>query len=156
MGVEIERKFLVKPNTDWKDNNTGKFYRQGYICKNNGLTLRIRIKGDMGVLTLKGAVEGLTRDEYEYTVPLQDANELLAKYCNNNIVEKYRYCINYAGKNWEVDEFIGKNKGLVLAELELQSENENFEKPLWIDKEVTGDIRYYNSYLAQNPFLEWK
>ncbi|MFA7361703.1 MAG: CYTH domain-containing protein [Candidatus Kapaibacterium sp.] len=155
MGKEIERKFLVNPKL-WEsaEKPAGVFYRQGYILAEPGKTVRVRIAGNAGFLTIKGAAEGISRDEFEYEIPLKDAEEMLDKLCGSEVVKK-RYKVFYGGKLWEVDVFEGGNQGLILAEIELKSEDELFDVPEWIDKEVTGDLRYYNSYLSMYPFKGW-
>jgi len=154
MNLEIERKFLLKDDS-WKAGNTGTHYKQAYLNEPGGNTVRVRIEGDEAKLTIKSKAIGISRQEFEYTIPLADA-EALFLLARTPIVEKYRYKIPYAGNIWEVDEFVGQNEGLVVAEIELNSENQAFEKPSWIGDEVTGDKRYYNSHLARHPYSEWK
>ena len=154
MNIEIERKFLLK-NNSWKENAVGIPYVQGYLNKAGENTVRIRIAGEKAFLTIKSKSKGISRKEFEYEIPPGDAGELL-KLSQSPIIEKIRYKIEYAEKCWEIDEFLGKNKGLYVAEIELNSENEAFEKPEWIGKEVSDDKRYYNSHLARKPFLEWE
>lgn len=156
MGVEIEKKFLIKKDLWEKVKADGTLYRQGYMLKDADKTIRIRtIENDNGYITIKGKTKGFSRPEYEYSIPLQEAEELLEKFCEA-IVEKKRYKVKVAGKLWEVDEFLGDNEGLLLAELELKNETETFDLPEWIDKEVTNDQRYYNSQLSVNPYKNWK
>lgn len=157
MGVEIEKKFLVKKDLWNKANKgTGILYRQGYMLRQEDKTIRVRlIEGDQGYITIKGKVKGLSRPEYEYAIPEEDAGELLKSFCDN-IVSKKRYKIEVEGKLWEVDEFLEDNEGLIIAELELKRETEAFHTPEWIDTEVTGDPRYYNSELSVYPFKNWK
>ncbi|MBR4840289.1 MAG: CYTH domain-containing protein [Paludibacteraceae bacterium] len=154
MNLEIERKFLLKDDS-WKAGNIGIHYKQAYLNEPGGNTVRVRIEGDEAKLTIKSKAIGISRQEFEYTIPLADA-EALFLLARTPIVEKYRYKIPYAGNIWEVDEFVGQNEGLVVAEIELNSENQAFEKPSWIGDEVTGDKRYYNSHLARHPYSEWK
>ncbi len=154
MSIEIERKFLLK-NDSWKKNTAGIYYVQGYLNQTGENTVRIRIAGEKAFLTIKGKSEGISRQEFEYKIPVEDAKDLL-KLSQTPVIEKIRYKIEYAGKYWEVDEFLGKNAGLLVAEIELNAENEVFEKPDWVGKEVSGDKRYYNSYLARKPFSEWE
>lgn len=234
MGKEIERKFLVNPKLwDIAEKPAGVFYRQGYILAEAGKTVRVRIAGNAGFLTIKGAAAGISRDEYEYEIPLKDAEEMLDRLCGAEVVKK-RYKVicwgkderffttegpprrmqrthtedpprrtqrtriekknnlllregnnlttkalsslreenhlnsknteskeraeeeSTEGKLWEVDVFEGGNQGLIIAEIELKSEDELFDVPEWIDKEVTGDMRYYNSYLSMYPFKDWR
>lgn len=155
MGKEIERKFLVDKEV-WDNMNKpeGKLYKQGYMLVSPKKTIRVRTTPENGYITIKGKTSGTTRLEYEYPIPIEDAEELLAHF-TKNIVEKKRYRIPYKGKLWEVDEFYNENEGLIMAEIELKEEQEAFDKPIWIYKEVTSDNRYYNSYLSQHPFREW-
>lgn len=153
MNIEIERKFLLK-NDSWKKNSVGIHYVQGYLNNAEENTFRVRIAGERAFLTIKSKSEGISRKEFEYEIPPEDARELL-KLSQTPVIEKIRYKIEYAGKYWEVDEFLGENKGLYVAEIELGSEDESFEKPEWIGKEVSGEKRYYNSHLAHKPFSKW-
>jgi adenylate cyclase len=153
MGREIERKFLVA-NDAWRLSATGTFYRQGYLNTDPTRVVRVRTMGDKAVLTVKGAVVGATCPEFEYDIPLQDAKQLL-DLCEPPLIEKTRYKIDNEGLVWEVDEFHGVNDGLVMAECELESENQEIEKPPWIGVEVTGDPSYYNSNLTLRPYSTW-
>ena len=155
MGTEIERKFLLTGD-DWKTLATGTYYRQGYLSSQKERTVRVRIIADTGFLTIKGKSIGATRMEYEYEIPVEDAKVLLNKLCEKPIIEKNRYKIKFAGFTWEVDEFFGENEGLIVAEIELESEDQQFEKPEWIGEEVGSDPRYFNSNLIKNPFSSWK
>ncbi|WP_432710727.1 CYTH domain-containing protein [Pedobacter sp.] len=152
MGIEIERKFLVKKEL-WQalDKPEGIYYRQGYLMNKHDCVLRIRIAGDQGFITIKGAAEGISRLEYEYKIPKADAEEMLDKFKPEG-TEKIRYRIPEGnGAVWEVDEFLGANKGLIVAEIELNSENQEYIRPEWLDREVTSDARYANSNLALKP-----
>lgn len=153
MGVEIERKFLLKGDA-WRSLGTPVPMRQGYLSSDKARVVRVRIEGDAACLTIKGKSVGATRGEWEYPVPLADAEELLAL-CEQPLVEKVRRRIDYAGHVWEVDEFSGVNAGLVVAEIELDSEDAVFDKPEWIGEEVTDDARYYNSNLIKRPYSSW-
>ncbi len=154
MAEEIERKYLLK-NDEWKKQIQKSFsIKQGYLNTHPERTVRIRIKNDKGILTIKGLTKGITRLEYEYEVPFQDAMELL-DLCEQPIVEKVRHIVIYENLTWEIDIFDGVNKGLQLAEVELDSEDQIFKVPNWIDKEVTADRRYYNSSLIKMPFKNW-
>lgn len=155
MAKEIERKFLVHPRK-WSDLGPGLGIRQGYLCATKQSSVRVRTYGDRAFLTVKGTTSGLTRDEYEYEIPLADANEMLDHLCENPPIEKTRYRIVYKGHTWEVDEFGGANKGLTVAEVELKDSKEHVELPDWIDREVSGDPRYFNSNLSSKPFSTWK
>lgn len=153
MGIEIERKFLVKDDS-WKtDADTGRVCRQGYLLSDQGMTVRVRVIGAQGFLTIKGPTIGITRKEFEYEIPAVDAEALLAL-CGN-LVEKVRYLVPHAGLVWELDVFAGGNEGLVMAEIELESEGRKFELPAWAGEEVSGDHRYYNAYLSAHPFTGW-
>ena len=155
MGVEIERKFLLT-GIAWKQLASGTSYRQGYLNSTKERTVRVRTIDDKGFLTIKGISVGATRVEYEYEIPVTDAQKLLDDLCEKPIIEKNRYKIAHGGFVWEVDEFFGENEGLVVAEIELESEGQAFEKPEWVGDEVTGDPRYFNSNLISNPFKQWK
>ncbi len=155
MAREIERKYLVK-NLSYKKLARGVLFRQGYLSTNSEATVRVRIIGDRAYLTIKGANKGLGRLEYEYELPLEDANEIMDNLCLKPIIEKYRYRVEHEGHVWEVDEFLGENEGLVVAEIELEDEEEEFTKPDFIGEEVTGDHRYSNSNLVARPFKYWK
>lgn len=154
MAMEIERKYLLS-STAQLNGLTGKEIRQGYIDVKDETTVRVRIKADKAFLTIKSKSSGSSRLEFEYEIPTGDAQQMIETLCRKPVIEKTRYKIDYAGKTWEVDVFYGDNKGLVLAEIELESEDEEFEIPSWIDKEVTEDKRYFNAYLSQNPYTKW-
>ena len=153
MEIEIERKFLVK-NDSWKaEADQGRLCRQGYLLSNGGATVRIRVIGEEAFLTVKGASSGISRTEFEYEIPTVDAEALL-ELCDN-LVEKVRYLISYAGMVWELDVFAGANEGLIMAEIELKSEGQEVGLPEWAGEEVSGDPRYYNACLAKHPFTRW-
>ena len=154
MGVEIERKFLVADDA-WRTLGEPVLLRQGYLSTDPARTVRVRIEGDQGVLTINSKSEGASRGEWEYPVPLDEAAELLDRLCERPLVEKYRRRIAHAGFTWEVDEFLGENAGLVVAEIELPSEDAAFDKPDWIGQEVTADKRYYNANLIRFPYSTW-
>lgn len=153
MGKEIERKFLVKGD-QWRSLGTGVLYRQGYIATSGKETVRVRIVGSTGYLTIKGATVGNSRLEFEYSIPLPDAREMLDNLCTHPLIEKTRYKIKQEDLVWEVDEFTGENKGLIIAEVELQTENQIINLPDWIDREV-NDPKYYNANLAKYPYSQW-
>ena len=152
MGIEIERKFLVVGD-DWRA-APARPYAQGYLNRDKQRTVRVRIVEDAAWLTVKGATAGATRAEFDYPIPLADAEQLLAL-CDGPLVRKLRRVIVHAGCTWEVDEFQGDNAGLVVAEIELASEAQAFEPPPWLGAEVTHDPRYFNSSLATAPFRTW-
>ncbi len=154
MGKEIERKFLVNGN-EWKKISTGTLFRQGYLSTIKERTVRVRTIDGKGFLTIKGITVGATRAEYEYEISVSDANEMLDSLCEKPIIEKNRSKIEYKGLIWEVDEFFGENEGLIFAEVELDSEDQEIRIPDWIGEEVTGDPRYFNSNLIKNPYKNW-
>jgi len=154
MGVEIEKKFLVVGD-DWRKQAAGTTYRQGYLTSGDGCTVRIRMAGERGYLTIKGPNVGAVRSEYEYEIPAAEAGEMLENLCRKPLIEKRRYRIPVGNHVWEVDEFFGENAGLIIAEIELRREGEDFVKPPWAGIEVTGDPRYYNASLVKYPFSKW-
>ncbi|MBT28512.1 MAG: adenylate cyclase [Thalassobius sp.] len=154
MGVEIERKFLIK-NDSWKSSaDNGVQIKQGYLNSDKNRTVRVRVYGETGFLTIKGKNENLTRQEFEYEIPLDDANNLL-ELCEIPIIEKRRYIVADQGNNWELDVFEGENAGLLVAEIELHSEDHQLELPAWVGDEVSTDPKYYNSSLISNPYKNW-
>jgi CYTH domain-containing protein len=156
MALEIERKFLVD-HSKWGALNKpeGQLYCQGYISDLPGRTIRVRIAGDNGYLTIKGPTSNTIRQEFEYQIPVKDAAEILNLFTTSR-VEKIRYRILVGMKTWEVDVFLGDNTGLIIAEIELTKPSESFILPGWAEREVTEDQRYYNSYLATHPFNSWE
>lgn len=157
MGQEIEKKFLVSGDGYKSEATKAVRITQGYLCSVPERTVRVRIKGDNGYITIKGigSQSGASRFEWEKEIPVEDVRELL-KLCEPGIIDKTRYIIPKGNHNFEVDEFYGDNDGLVVAEVELGSENESFEHPSWLSTEVTGDKSYYNSMLMKNPYKNWK
>lgn len=154
MGKEIERKFLVKDDT-FKTLAQGTIYRQGYLNSQKERVVRVRTIDDKGFLTVKGITTGASRVEYEYEIPVKDAEAMLDELCEKPLIEKNRYKIKQGEFIWEVDEFFGENQGLICAEVELESEAQRYDKPEWIGEEVTGDPKYFNSNLIQNPYKNW-
>ena len=155
MGVEIERKFLVnKEKWALVEKPKGNHFRQGYLVTDPTKTIRVRITDSSSYLTIKGISVGATRQEFEYEIPKIDAEQLLNQFAVSD-VKKIRYEILFDGKIWEVDEFLGENLGLLLAEIELENESDIVELPDWIEREVTNEENYYNSNLSINPFLKW-
>ena len=154
--VEIERKFLVISDVFKSDVLRQNHIAQGYLSSVPERAVRVRIKGEKGYLTIKGKTNesGLSRFEWEKEIPVAEAKELL-QLCEKGVIEKIRYEIQVGRHIFEVDEFYGENKGLIMAEVELQSETETFETPIWLGEEVTNDNRYYNAYLSQHPFTSW-
>jgi len=153
MAREIERKFLVL-GQPWDSDSPGSLMAQGYLSTDPARSVRIRISGERAWLTVKGLSEGISRDEFEYPVPADDARAMLAL-CLAGIIEKTRHEITFAGKTWEIDVFHGSNDGLVVAEIELDHPDEQPPLPPWLGREVTGDPSYYNSNLAVRPFRDW-
>ena len=153
MATEIERKFLVN-NADFLQHLEGTEFRQGYLSHGTA-TVRVRIAGELAFLTIKGKTQGISRSEYEYAIPKADANNMLATLCDEPAIEKTRYCINFAGKCWEVDVFHGANQGLIVAEVELDAEDEVLTLPDWVSQEVSSEARYFNSQLAKHPYSQW-
>jgi len=157
MKTEIERKFLVVGDAWRVTAGVGELYEQGYISSSpEKITVRVRRAGDRGFLTLKGLTEGISRSEMEYEIPAEEADFMLRNFCGNRIVSKTRYLLEINGLTWEIDEFSGKNSGLILAELELETEDQPFEKPAWLGEEVSFDPRYFNAALAGSSFEDWK
>lgn len=155
--LEIERKFLIN-SEDFKSQASHKNQiAQGYLNSNPERTVRVRIKGESGFLTIKGKGNdtGMTRFEWETEISLAEAKNLI-QLCENGVIDKIRYEVEIGNHTYEVDEFFGDNEGLIVAEIELKSEDEDFEKPHWLGQEVTNDERYYNAYLSNNPFKNWK
>lgn len=155
--IEIERKFLVCDDSYRQLAYDSSRIKQGYICSGHGRTVRVRIRGDRGYLTIKGASDekGLSRYEFEKEITLDEAEQLF-KLCEPGVIDKTRFLVKSGSHVFEVDEFYGDNEGLVIAEVELQAEDEAFEKPSFISKEVTGDRRFYNSHLRKFPFVIWR
>lgn len=156
MGKEIERKFLVdKQKWAQFSKPEGRHYRQAYLINEIEKTVRVRLTPDSAFLTIKSATDYISRTEFEYEIPVSDAKEILSRFCKNEI-SKNRYKPVIGGKSWDVDEFLGDNEGLIVAEIELEFESQEFEIPDWIGEEVSGDKRYYNAYLINHPYKTWK
>lgn len=154
MGKEIERKFLLADES-WRGLGSGTEFRQGYLSTDPDRNVRVRTKGDRAFLTIKGRTEGITRLEFEYEIPTDDANRLLDSLCERPLIEKTRFKVELGGLVWEIDEFRGENEGLVVAEVELESEEQAFERPPWLGDEVSHDPRYLNSNLVRRPYTTW-
>lgn len=155
MATEIERKFLLK-NDSWRtEANEGSMIRQGYLAGTEKSSIRVRVSGEKANINIKSATLDVTRQEYEYTIPLSEANEILDTLCEGPLIEKTRYHVQHDDHVWEVDEFYGDNQGLVVAEIELNSADENFERPDWVGEEVSDDTRYYNVCLVKHPYKDW-
>jgi len=154
--IEIEHKYLVRKDLWYALHKpAGVEIRQGYLHAEPDKTIRIRISGTRAFITIKGPSTNASRAEYEYLIPLADAEEML-QLCTIPLIEKVRYKIEFAGKTWEIDEFFGENEGLIIAEIELNSTNEEYAIPSWVGDDVTKDSRFYNSYLAQHPYSGWE
>ncbi|MGM9539379.1 CYTH domain-containing protein [Anaerovibrio sp.] len=154
MAKEIERKFLVN-RAVWRPSGKGVFIRQGYLSLDPERTVRVRLKGDRGFLTVKGKTHGIVRTELEYEIPAAEAGQLLDELCLRPLVEKTRYVEFYEGQQWEIDIFAGDNEGLAVAEAELADELDGLALPEWAGREVSDDVRYYNSSLIHNPYKNW-
>ena len=155
MGVEIERKFLVADDSWREAAPAGVQYRQGYLSTNPGGSVRVRVSGDRAWLNIKSATVGLTRREYEYEIPAADAHAILEELCVKPLIEKTRFVVEHDGRTWEIDVFEGDNEGLVVAEVELESEDEAVTLPAWAGEEVSHDVRYYNQRLVEHPYSRW-
>ncbi len=155
MGIEIEKKFLVK-NDSYKNLAEAEIYSQGFLSTEKERVVRVRISKEKGWLTVKGLSKGAKRSEFEYEIPVNDAAFMIDKICQKPNILKKRYHIPWGKFVWEVDEFLNENEGLVIAEIELEAENQEFQLPDWIGEEVTGEEKYYNAYLIKHPFKSWK
>ncbi len=154
MGEEIERKFLVRGDA-WRATAKSSAFRQGFLSTEPERTVRVRLAGERGWLTIKGITVGARRAEYEYEIPGDDAALMLETLCKRPLIEKVRHTLVVAEHTWEIDVFEGDNAGLVVAEVELAAEDEKFERPAWLGEEVTDDLRYFNSSLVQHPYKDW-
>jgi len=154
MAKEIEKKFLVK-NESWKEGAKITYYKQGYLSSTKERVVRVRTIDKKGFLTIKGITIGVTRSEFEYEIPAEEANLMLDNLCEKPVIEKNRAKVSYEGLIWEIDEFFGENEGLVVAEVELSDENQEIKKPDWVGEEVSGDPRYFNSNLIKHPYTKW-
>jgi len=155
MAKEIERKFLVKGDS-WRQQAEGKHISQAYLARGKDCVFRVRAYDDRAVLTIKGRRQGISGDEFEYEIPLPDARIMIKNYSEYNVVEKIRYLLKHDGHIWEIDEFLGENQGLTVAEIELSSESEKFTLPVWAGEEVSLDERYTNLNLAKTPYKQWE
>jgi len=155
MATEIERKFLLL-NQDWQEYTRSELHIvQGYLATNEFSSTRIRIQNDKANINIKSATLGITRTEFEYSIPVGDARLMLEDLCIKPVIEKTRFTVEHMGHTWEIDVFSGDNEGLIVAEIELSSPDEAFEKPSWIGEEVSNDARYYNACLVNNPYKNW-
>lgn len=154
MGTEIERKFLVRLDR-WRPSNGGTHFIQGYLSSTKERVVRVRIEGSQARLTIKGITLAMTRAEFEYAIPLEDARVLLSDLCERPLIDKHRHREVHGAHTWEVDVFHGDNEGLVIAEVELTAESDVVDLPPWVGQEVTGDPRYFNSNLLAHPFSHW-
>lgn len=154
MGTEIERKFLVN-TAAWVPSGPGTHFKQGYLNSQKERVVRVRIEGTQAKLTIKGPTKGVTRSEFEYSLPIADAEILLDHLCEQPLIDKHRHVEAHGGTTWEIDVFHGDNEGLVVAEVELPSEDAPFHIPAWAGPEVSGDPKYFNSNLLKQPFKTW-
>jgi len=154
MGIEIERKFLID-ETKLPTLKNGYTIKQGYIQTVDHTTVRIRVRDKEAFLTIKGKNQGASRLEFEYSIPLSDAQEMLKSLCHTSLIEKTRYLVEHKGHTWEIDIFEGSNQGLIIAEIELESEDEDFSLPKWVSEEVTDDVKYFNANLVERPYRDW-
>ncbi|WP_305906393.1 CYTH domain-containing protein [Methylomarinum sp. Ch1-1] len=155
MPLEIEHKFLLL-NDDWRQQiEKSVHYKQGYLSSTKQNSIRIRVSDQQAWINIKSAVIGTHRHEYEYEIPLQEANEMLDELCHKPLIEKKRHFVHYDKHLWEIDEFMGENAGLIVAEIELSDLDETFKKPSWVGQEVTHDLRYYNNNLCKSPYKDW-
>ncbi len=155
MATEIERKFLIL-NQDWQEYTKSELHIvQGYLATNEFSSTRIRIQNDKANINIKSATLGITRTEFEYSIPVDDARLMLDDLCIKPVIEKTRFTVEHMDHTWEIDVFSGDNEGLIVAEIELSSPDEAFEKPSWIGEEVSNDARYYNVCLVKNPYKNW-
>lgn len=155
MAVEIEKKFLLKNNNWRKLVAQSVRYKQGYFSTNKKSSIRIRVTDNSASLNIKSATLGITRNEYDYPIPLDEAEEMLEQLCNRPLLEKTRHFLMHDGNKWEIDEFLGDNQGLIVAELELEHPEQTFSKPDWLGEEVSDDPRYYNVCLVTHPYKDW-
>lgn len=155
MAIEIERKFRLADDSWRQSAQRRTLLRQGYIANTRRASVRVRLAGEAGWLSVKAMTPGLSRAEYEAAIPAAEANEMLDRLCEGPLIEKWRHIVPYQGSEWEIDEFLGANAGLVIAELELDAEDAPFARPPWLGVEVTYDERYYNFRLSQRPFRHW-
>lgn len=154
MAIEIERKFLLF-NSDWrKEVYASRQISQGYLSSDSGRTVRIRISDQQAFITIKGKTQGTSRAEFEYEIPLNDAQQLI-QLCEHPIIKKVRHLVKFEEKVWEIDEFAGDNRGLIVAEIELDTEEETITLPDWVGKEVSHDARYFNASLIRHPYNQW-
>lgn len=155
MAIEIERKFLLAGD-QWREQVLSKSkFSQGYLSRIAERTVRVRVADERGWLTVKGKSCGASRTEFEYEIPVAEAQQMLDQLCEQPIINKWRYRVEFKGHLWEIDQFLGNNEGLVVAEVELKREDEEFSRPNWLGREVTHDHRYFNSNLIEHPFKEW-
>ena len=155
MAKEIERKFLLQ-NDQWRESiNRSRQFVQGYLVGSKQASVRVRIEGEWAFINIKSAAMNVTRDEYEYEIPLTDAREILENLCDKPLIAKIRHDVMYDHKKWEIDEFQQENTGLIVAEIELSSVDEVFSMPAWAGKEVSDDVRYYNVCLVKQPYSSW-
>lgn len=156
MALEIERKFLLNSDAWRSQVQQSQLLRQGYLNREARCSVRVRSDGERGWLNIKSVTIGAQRSEFEYEIPLADADQLLDELCHKPLIEKSRHFIQQGAHLWEIDEFAGDNAGLIVAEIELDHPEESFEKPTWLGEEVTHDVRYYNTSLSRSPYKDWR
>ena len=156
MAIEVEHKFLLSSDAWRSEIDHSVYYKQGYLSGSPLSSVRVRISDTQAWLNIKSATIGTSRHEFEYEIPLADANTILDELCHKPLIEKQRHFVHHQGHVWEIDEFTGDNAGLIVAEVELSQIGESFAKPAWIGVEVTEDLRYYNNNLCKNPYKNWK
>lgn len=154
MGQEIERKFLLRDET-WRKSAPSALYRQGLLTPGPPASVRVRIMGDRAMLNIKESTLDISRREFEYPLPLEDAEEILEQLCVGSLIEKTRHFVQFGGMTWEIDEFHGANEGLIVAEIEIESRDQEIEIPSWAGEEISGDPRYLNANLAFHPYSQW-
>lgn len=156
MGLEIEHKFLLKNDTWRNEVSHSVHYKQGYLCSTTQNSVRVRVSSDRAWINIKSATTGSHRQEFEYPIPIAEAHEMLETLCHKPLIEKYRHFLPRGPHTWEIDEFLGDNHGLIVAEIELNLIDERFDKPDWLAQEVTDNLRYYNNNLCKNPYKDWQ
>ena len=154
MAIEIERKYLIKSGA-WTPKGPGAHFQQGYLSSQKERVVRVRIEGSVAKLTIKGVSSGITRSEFEYGIPLEDAGVILNQLCERPLIDKHRHVEHHLGRAWEIDVFHGENDGLVIAEVELPSADAKLDLPEWVGDELSNDPRYFNSNLLKNPYTHW-
>jgi len=154
MGIEIERKFLVRSDA-WRPSQSSKHYRQAYLTTGPPVSVRVRVQDDQAHLNIKASTTDIRREEFEYPIPLKEAEEILERLCSGFVIEKTRHFVNHEGFTWEIDVFEGVNAGLIVAEVEFEDENQTIPLPPWVGEEVSSDPKYLNASLSMHPYSQW-